>query len=148
MQIGIASGSRRNGTLSEPSGVLLPLPLLQRYEQRDPGFGPDFPRVVTLSSQILCYQYVAEAENALRPVPYFDLHRPTQVENASSAGRVVPSVRALGVKSPEYDAAFLVNQRPSVQRPRPPLYSPSLFLKVRLDFLEKGTYRRPQCRSV
>ena len=68
---------------------MVPLMSFQRYKQRDPGFRPDFSHVVPLSGDVLCYQYVAGAENALRPVPYLDLYRPSQVETSSS-GRVMP----------------------------------------------------------
>ena len=67
-----------------------PVPSLKRYEQRNPGFWPDFPRVVTLSGKVLCYQYVAGTQDALRPVPYFDFYGPTQVKYASTTWSVRP----------------------------------------------------------
>ena len=42
------------------------------------------------------------------------------------------------MESPEYGAAFLVDLRSCVLRPRPPISSLSLFLIVWLNFLEMG----------
>ena len=104
----------------------------QRHEYRNPGLGPDLPRVVSLPCYILGNQNVTRPYHPLVPVPNLYLNRPGQREYGNLSRGVVPRVGPLWVKTLHHYPTMY--NRPSI------LWPPTLQrLKLRLDILEVRT---------